>query len=160
MQELSENLPILVTEEAQERSQIRRNPRSASSLQGGRVSMSLDDWLHMDRTLHELHTLVEVAIQQRDVATQEISTLRDIIASRDLAVDTMRQRLGEWKGFARRTEHRYFDALIENARLRHQLERTQQIAQDSLNLGPFATKRKKELGSRLEKLQERSAVNG
>jgi hypothetical protein len=126
-------------------SAIRRAPAGASaavSPRAARITMELDQWLDLDRKLHELYNLVEIAIMQRDEAreqTEQVESSRQVTAS----------RLKEWKTYARSLERRINEARMENLELSFQIKRTADVAEQALALPSFSGQRRRELRERL-----------
>lgn len=117
-------------------SAIRRAPDSAAGKPAARVSMDLERWLEVDRQFHELMTLIEVAIMQRDEAREEIA---GIDAERELAA----MRLREWKIYAGALERRLHEAQIENLQLSCAAKRTADIAAEALATPRFGRSRRR-----------------
>jgi len=141
----SDDADSVDAEFVEETSSIRRAPSAGEMTggSGGRISMELADWLEVDHTLHELYNLVEIAILQRDEA----------IAARE-AAESKREvagcRLIEWKTYARKLERRLQESQMENLALMHRASRAADLADEALELGPFARRRRKELRRKLE----------
>lgn len=127
-------------------SSIRRHPAGASDeTSGPRISMELERWLDLDRTMWELYNLVEIAIQQRDDARAdagELDSERQVYAA----------RLREWKTYARSLEKRLHAAQFENLELSFTVKRTAEVAQEAVALPAFARRRRRELRERLESI--------
>lgn len=118
-----------------------RDAGGEMAAQKGRVSMALSDWLQVDRTMHELYTLVEVAIQQRDDARG--------------GAETTAERAGEWEAYARELEAKLQAAHIENLELRHEAWRAHDLVDEALQLSPFGARRRRVLRARLEYARHR-----
>ena len=125
----------LVEVELIEASAIRRAPAGAAATgrtaATPRVSMDLDRWLTVDRQLHELYNLVEIAILQRDdarVAADDAATMQQVIAT----------RLREWKTYARSLEARLHESQLENLELSCALKESARIAAEAARYLEFA----------------------
>ncbi len=139
--------------EAPRASMIRRSPQTievepepVAEKVGPRVTMTHEQYLELDRTLHELYTLVEIAIAQRDEARAEAE-------SAEGARDLYAARLREWKGYAAGLERRLHASQLEELRTAHTAVRAMEIADEALSLGAFAGKRRERLSSKLQKLE-------
>lgn len=139
----------VVEVELVEASAIRRAPQGAETMPRPtarpRVSMDLDRWLSVDRQLHELYNLVEIAILQRDDAREaadDAATMQQVIAT----------RLREWKTYARSLEERLHESQMENLELSCALKQSAQIAAEAIATPAFARGRKQQLRERLEAL--------
>jgi hypothetical protein len=120
---------------------IRRDPNK------GKISMELDSWLEVDRKLHELHGLCEIAIMQRDDARRGIRNAH----SHHQVTQT---RLVEWKTYASKLERKLHEAHAEMLEMRHAIQRAADTADEALAISPFAFSRKKELKVRVEEIRD------
>jgi hypothetical protein len=150
----SENEPAA----AQSPGLIRRTPFHEdpvpAQLQGGRISMTLDDWLHVDRTLHELRNLVEIAIMQRDEAQATSQDLEDRQVAADDDRDSLLEHIRGWKKYAESLERKLRKAYLNELEAEFTIRRLSDVAEESLLLGLFSGRRKRELSKRLVEVHE------
>jgi hypothetical protein len=135
------------------RAPIHEEPVPAQ-LNGGRISMALDDWLHVDRTLHELRNLVEVAIMQRDDALQREETLRDEHVASEDDRDALIEHIHSWKKYAESLERKLRKSYLTELEAEFTIRRLSDVAEESLLLGLFSGRRKRELSKRLVEVHE------
>ncbi len=130
------------------RTAIRRAPAGGTPQPSrARISMDLERWLDVDRNLHELYNLVEIAIHQRDEARAET---RDVEELKELVTN----RLREWKSYARSLETRLHEAQMENMELTFAVRRTADVAEEALATSRFAKGRRKDLRGRLAEIED------
>lgn len=128
---------------SEERGAIRRAPAGASpGTANARITMDLDRWIDLDRKLHELYNLVEIAIMQRDEA-------REATENSESARQVTGSRLREWKTYARSLERRLNESRMENLELSFQIKRVADVAEQALALPSFSGTRRRELRERL-----------
>lgn len=120
--------------------------RPVESNLGPRVSMSHASYLELDRTIHELYTLVEIAISQRDDALASAQSAEE-------ARELYSARLKEWKGYASKLERRLHATQIEELKTAHTAMRAIDIAEEALGLGVFDGKRREVLSSKLDRIE-------
>jgi len=131
-------------------SHIRRAPRPGQSGAVARISMELDDWLDVDRRLHELYGLCEIAIQQRDHARSDMQRAQSEAIESQTRADKFAARLIEWKTYARKLEERLHEAQLEALAAQHRAARAADVAESALDLGVFDRKRSNELRQHFE----------
>lgn len=138
--------------EGPDASMIRRSPQTididpspVADPAGPRVTMSHEKYLELDRTVHELYTLVEIAIAQRDEALESARAADD-------ARELYAARLKEWKGYASKLERRLHATQIEELKTAHAAMRALDLAEEALGLGIFDGKRKRALRAKAESL--------
>jgi hypothetical protein len=105
--------------------------------------MSHERYLELDRTLHELYSLCEIAIAQRDDArarAESAESDRQLYAS----------RLKEWKTYAAKLERRLHASQIEEVQTAHRAQRAVDLAEEAIRLGPFSRGRRQALAEKLE----------
>ncbi len=137
---------------------IRRVPINdepvAARLQGGRISMTLDDWLHVDRTLHELRNLVEVAIMQRDQAQAVAQELRDQQTATEDDRESILDHLQSWRKYAESLEKKLRRAYLQELDAEFTIRCLSDMAEESLLLGFFSRRRRRELSKKLIDVHE------
>lgn len=131
-------------------SHIRRSPRPGQSGAVARISMELNDWLDVDRKIHELYGLCELAIDQRDHARTDMERARDQAIESQTKADQFASRLIEWKSYARKLEEKLHAAQLEALAARHNAQKASEVADEALNLGVFERKRRRDLREELD----------
>lgn len=125
---------------------IRRAPLSTEAKPiGASVTMALDDWVETDRTMWELHNLVEIAIKQRDEANE---ALRALQIEREL----MGARLREWKTYARGLEKRLHTSQLRNVELTYAMRGIADVARQAILAPFFSGKLKDQLRDRFNQI--------
>lgn len=113
---------------------IRRAPKVKETA----VTMPLERWLEVDRTLHELYQLCEFAIWQRDQAN-----------NRNESAEKRAQALEEHVALLSTRLHLWMEERMENDRenkeIREEAEHMRRVAAEALSLSVFDRKRRKEL---------------
>ena len=111
--------------------------------------MTLDDWLHVDRTLHELRNLVEIAIMQRDQAQQAAQDEQHLRKADENERDRLLENIHQWKDYAESLEKKLRQAYLRELDSEFMIRRLSDLTEESLLLGPFSAKRRKVLSKRL-----------
>jgi hypothetical protein len=117
---------------------IRRSPLPASPTQNAQISMSLDKWLEVDRTIHELYQLCEFAIWQRDQARNQGLTHSERADALEEHVALLTTRLHTWMERTIELEQQASQSAVEAQRLRG-------VAAEALSLSAFDRRRRREL---------------
>lgn len=127
-------------------SSIRRAPISQDTKPvGASVTMALTDWVETDHKMWELHSLVELALHQRDEA-------RDALAAMELERQVMASRLREWKTYARGLEKRLHTAQLRNVELVYGLRGIADVARQAILAPTFAFGLKQQLLDRFNQI--------
>lgn len=127
---------------------IRRAPVGAQPKPlGATVTMALSDWVDADKTMWELHSMVELALMQRDEALEALQASR---VERELLV----ARLREWKTYARGVERRLHEAQLRNVGLVQGLRRVADVARQAITAPPFAFGLRDQLRERFNEIAE------
>lgn len=114
---------------------------------GASVTMALSDWVETDKTMWELHSMVELALLQRDEA-------REALHAATLERELLVARLREWKTYARGVERRLHEAQLRNVVLVHGLRRIADIARQAITAPPFAFGLRDQLRERFNEVAE------
>ncbi len=136
----------------EQKSMVRRQPQSVDvqPVQSAKITMELNQWLDVDRTLHELYGLCEVALGQRDMARTDNKRLKKAKLRSDLRNEKLGNHVAEWKAYARKLEAMLHQSQLELLAQHHETQRVKVVAEEALTLGMFEGKRRKRLKNRLE----------
>lgn len=113
-------------------SSIRRQPTNTI------VSMPLPKWLDVDRKLHELYHLCDIAIMQRDAA-------RDLSSNEMEKVDSLNGELNTWIAYSEKLEQKLLTAHEDMFHLAQKSMRLSDIADEALNLPVLGRKKRKKI---------------
>lgn len=121
---------------------IRRSPLPTAPVSNAQISMPLDKWLEVDRTIHELYQLCEFAIWQRDQARNQELTHSERAEALEEHVALLTTRLHIWMERTIELEQQAAQSALEAEKLRG-------LAAEALSLGTFDRRRRRELLSNL-----------
>lgn len=117
---------------------IRRAPVASAPAKSSQVTMTLERWLEVDRTVHELYQLCEFAIWQRDQARNSELTQSERAEALEEHVALLSTRLHLWMEENIQLERKSHETELE-------VERMRRVAAEALSLGAFDRRRRKEL---------------
>lgn len=134
------------------RAVVRRAPQAVAvkPVASAKITMELDAWLDVDRTMHELYGLCDLALGQRDMARQDNKRLKKAKLRSDLRNEKLGTRVAEWKSYARKLEAMLHQSQLELLAQHHETQRVKVVAEEALTLGMFEGKRRKRLKDRIE----------